>query len=300
MNLSMATDYCTDVHAFNSLDDFFNGIGNPKPYLRKIADAGFTHLHWCHHWRSDFFYEEPEMVEIGKQFQEYGLQIADIHGSEGIEKFWYSPQEYARLAGVELVKNRIAFTARFGGDAMVMHAYPLPADPTLANLLWSQLRKTLDAVQPFALERGVKIAIENLIDFQNTHFNKLPVEQAGDNRQLIADLFAAYPPEFLGLCYDPGHGNLGYDRMEMLDMFKDRLCVLHLNGNHGREDEHLNVFHGTVDWERLAKLIAASPYRKPMSLEVCMQKTYPSQEVFLQEARETGGRFSAMVEGYRG
>ena len=85
----MATDYCTDVHAFNSLDDFFNGIGNPKPYLRKIADAGFTHLHWCHHWRSDFFYEEPEMAEIGKQLDEYGLQIADIHGSEGIEKFWY-------------------------------------------------------------------------------------------------------------------------------------------------------------------------------------------------------------------
>jgi sugar phosphate isomerase/epimerase len=176
----------------------------------------------------------------------------------------------------------------------------MPADPQLANLLWSQLRKTLDAVQPFALERGVKIAIENLIDFQAVEFDKLPVEQASDNRELIADLFAAYPPEFLGLCYDPGHGNLGYDRMEVLDMFKDRLSVLHLNGNQGLEDEHLNVFMGTLDWDRLAQLIAASSYTKPMSLEVCLKPSYPSQEVFLQEAWQAGTRFAELVASYRG
>lgn len=28
--------------------DIFNDTGCPAPYLRAIAEAGFTHIHWCH------------------------------------------------------------------------------------------------------------------------------------------------------------------------------------------------------------------------------------------------------------
>jgi len=76
----------------------------------------------------------------------HGEKLSDTHGSEGTEKFWYSPHEYARLAGVELVKNRIDFTARLGGDAIVMHVYPrsqAPAQTGLYDTLMTQLRKTL-------------------------------------------------------------------------------------------------------------------------------------------------------------
>jgi hypothetical protein len=37
MELSINTDYLTDKLS-------------PEPCLRRIADAGFTHIHWCHHW----------------------------------------------------------------------------------------------------------------------------------------------------------------------------------------------------------------------------------------------------------
>lgn len=29
--------------------------------LRKIADAGFTHIHWCHEWEGDYIYSSFEM-----------------------------------------------------------------------------------------------------------------------------------------------------------------------------------------------------------------------------------------------
>lgn len=297
--LSMATDYSKDIHRFNSMQDMLNGIGNPQPYLRQIADAGFTHVHWCHHWSGDFIYGESEMAHIGQLLKEYGLQVADVHGSEGYEKFWYSPQEYARLAGVELVKNRIDFCDRFGGDAVVMHAYPLPEAPEAAAFVWTQLCKSLDALEPFALERGVKIAIENLVDFQGVRFDGLSYQQARDNRGLLQHIFDAYSADFVGLCFDSGHANLGFDRMEQLGSFLDRLIVLHLNSNDGSSDQHHNLFVDDIDWDQLAQYIAASVYNKPMSLEVVSSELDKNDEDFLRTAHKTGTRFAKMVAQYR-
>ena len=297
--LSIATDHSIDIHGFNSIQDWYNGIGNPDTALRNAAEAGFTHVHWCHHWSGDFLYGDSEMDHIANLLNEYGLQVADVHGSEGREKFWYSPQEYARLAGVELVKNRIDFTARFGGDAVVMHAYPLPLEADKHELIWTQLRKTLDELQPYALSRNVKIAVENLIDFRGVRFENIPLAEARDNRDLIADLFALYPPEFLGLCFDSGHANLGYDRMEQLENFLDRLIVLHLNDNDGNGDQHRNLFSKGVDWARLADYIAESVYDKPMSLEVIVSEDDANDTGFLTTAFETGNRFALMVESSR-
>jgi len=297
--LSIATDNSTDIHGFNTMQDWYNGVGNPQPYLAAIADAGFTHVHWCHHWNSDFFYQESELDAIGKLLDEYGLSVADVHGSEGREKFWYSPQEYARVAGVELVKNRIDFAARFGGDSIVMHAYPLPTDADLKELVWGQLRKTLDALQPYAVERNVTIAIENLIDFQAVRFDGVALPDVRDNRQLLADLFAIYPPEFLGLCFDCGHANLGYDRMDQLDQFLDRLYVLHLHDNDGSADQHRNLFTKSIDFDRLAAYIARSVYNKPMSLEVVVSDDYANDDEFLAVAFESGNRFAEMVQSHK-
>lgn len=294
--LSIATDHSTDIHGFNTLNDWYTGIGNPEISLRNAAEAGFTHVHWCHHWSGDFLYTEPEISHINKLLDKYDLQVADVHGSEGREKFWYSPQEYARIAGVELVKNRIDFAARFGGDAVVMHAYPLPLEAETRELVWTQLRKTLDQLQPYAIERNVKIAIENLVDFHGMHFDGIPMEQARDNRDLIADLFAIYPPEFLGLCFDSGHANLGYDRMDQLEQFLDRLLVLHLHDNDGSGDQHRNLFTKSIDWPRLADYIAESIYDKPMSLEVVVNEDDANDEDFLATAFETGTRFAEMVD----
>ena len=284
--------------------DFVTDRGDPSPYLRRIADAGFTHVHWCHHWNTDFLYADSEIEQIGRWLKEYGLVLNDVHGSEGDEKFWYSPHEYARLAGVELVKNRIDFTARLGGDAVVMHVYPDTVDPVLSQYnrqIMTQLCKTLDELAPYARSRGVCIAIENLIDFAGVRSGVISAEAAADNFDRIEELFARYPADFLGLCYDSGHAHLGYDRMERLDAVKDRLSVLHLHDNDGTGDDHRLPFQDTIRWDRLAQLIADSPYDKPLSFEVSMHKTGIGEEVeFLAQALEMGTKFAAMVEDARG
>ena len=260
--LSLTSDYVTD-------------LGCPEPYLRRIAEAGFSHVHWCHQWNTDFIYSEPEIEQIRKWLGEFGLRLNDLHGSAGLEKNWLSSREHERRAGVELVRNRIEMAARLSSDVVIMHAG--------GALEWDSLRRSLDALEPFARSRNARIAIEN-----------------GDF-ELIRRALAAYRADYLGLCYDSGHGNVGAaNGLDHLDSLKDRLISIHLHDNDGGADQHQIPFMGTVDWPRLAGIIAASSYRKCVSLESIMRNSGIAEEgIFLTRAREAAARFVGMVEAQR-
>ncbi|MEZ4681187.1 MAG: TIM barrel protein [Caldilineaceae bacterium] len=162
------------------------------------------------------FRDQPDPT---RWLDEYSLHLADTHGSEGKEKFWYAPDEYAWLAGIELVKNRIHFTAQLGGDAVVMCLYPPTRQPELARYnaqIFDQVRRSLDDLAPYAQSHGITIALENLIDFAGVRDGAVTAATAADNFDLILQLFDCYGPDVLGFCYDSGHAILGHSRMGRL------------------------------------------------------------------------------------
>lgn len=273
MLLSLTTDYLTSR-------------GDPVPHLRRIAAAGFRHIHWCHQWNTDYLYPTDEVYRLAALLRELGLSLNDLHASAGGRNNWGSPWPWRRSAGIELVKNRIAMTRDLGGDVIVMHV-PWPGrwwDSREA--WWSRFRRTLDALQPFARERQVRIALENM-----------PI----DNFDLIAQALAAYPSEFLGICYDAGHGTITGNGLDRLEPLKARLIALHLHDNEGEKDRHWPLFRGTTDWPRLARLIATSGYSKTvLTIESNMQHVGDQTEPdFLAEVIAGGTRFAAMVEACR-
>ena len=263
--------------------DYATGLGCPEPYLRRIAEAGFSHVHWCHQWSTDFLYADCEIEQIAAWLRDLGLQVLDLHGSAGQEKAWGSTREYERLAGVELVANRVEMVARLGGDVVIMH---LPAEPDAEaeaerDVYWAQIRKSLDALEPGARQLGVRIALENL-----TH----------DNFDTIERLFGLYSPDYVGLCYDSGHGNISGNGLDRLDLVKDRLISVHLHDNAGADDEHGLLFSGTIDWPRLARIIAQSAYHKPVSMESALRSCPGMAEAeFLAKAFDAGKAFHRMV-----
>jgi sugar phosphate isomerase/epimerase len=243
--LSLTSDYITDH-------------GDPEPYLRALAEAGFTHVHWCHQWRSDFLYADSEIAQIGRL-----APTTMVSGSttctarRASRSSGTRRRKYARLAGIELVKNRIELAAQLGGDAVVMHVYPPTVRPDLSgfnDFLFDQIRRSLDDLEAYCRERGVRIALENLIDFAAVEAGVTDTAHAGDNADLLARLLAAYDPAFLGFCFDSGHARLGYDRLAAYAPLFDRLAVLHLHDNDGVGDLHLPVGDGVVDWARVAAL----------------------------------------------
>ncbi|MBI5722937.1 MAG: sugar phosphate isomerase/epimerase [Planctomycetes bacterium] len=272
------------------------GAADPGPYLRHIARAGFKHIHWSFHCFGDFLYGRAELDYIAKLLAELHLSVNDLHGSDGQEKLWGSPVEYQRRAGVELVRNRIDMAQRLGCDVVVMHAPHEPETSPDREAYWLSFRRSLDELQHYAAGRGVRIAIENMPNPRYPDF--------------IGRLFEMYPPEFMGLCYDTGHGNFLHKHfleatvpppapngLDVLERYKDRLIAVHLHDNDGLADLHRLPFSGTVDWEAVARLIAVSGYAKQiMTLEVSMKfNGIADEDEFLQAAALAGEKFADMV-----
>jgi sugar phosphate isomerase/epimerase len=262
--------------------DFAGGRGCPEPSLTAIAEAGFTHVHWCHQWNGDFLYGDAEIEQIERWLKDLGLGVTDLHGTNGREKCWTSSREYERLAGVELVKNRVDMAARLGTDVVIMHIEPHEDDDVYGETYWTQLFRSLDELRSFAGNRGVRLAIE-LGDME-------PIEK----------VLESYEPEFVGICYDSGHGNRRPDGPGWAKKHADRLLSIHLHDNDGSGDQHRIPFTGTVDWPRVIDAVAVSPYDKWISMECGMvNEPYKDKSEFLARAYEAGTKLAGMLEEAR-
>ena len=228
--------------------------------------------------------------------------MLSLHGSCGVEKVWCAPVETQRRAGVELVKNRIELAARLSCAVITMHTGE--PDPRAPDPYWAAIRRSLDELEPFARAHAVRIALEN------------------GTWAVLQRLLGDYPPDYVGLCYDTGHGNLGPEHriqprtaappeiwlgagyyvgdgggLAGLESWKDRLISVHLHDNDGRQDLHTPLFSGTVDWPRLAHIMATSAYAGPASMETVMVDSgFTDEAAFLAHVFDTGSRFARMVE----
>lgn len=269
--------------------DFVGSSGSPEDSLSKIAHTGFTHVHWCHHSTSDFIYTAPEIRQIKYWLQRYALTLLDLHGPTGTEKNWLSPIEYQRQAGVELVINRLYMTSELGGRAVVMHVPNEPQDQKQNRLFWDRLYWTIADLEPYIRKTKVRIALEN-------HAEHYP----DDNHSTIKRLLDLYDESLLGVCYDSGHGHRMGNGLDFLNDIKHRLIAMHLNDNDGSADHHMPLFSGTLNWHKTARLIAASSYKGPVSLEIQMHKFKNTEEkVFLEGVYDGGIMFSEMLEHER-
>jgi sugar phosphate isomerase/epimerase len=246
--------------------DFAGSTGEPAFSLKALAEAGFTNVMWCHHWCDDFLYDRNEIGYLKSLFKEYGIALSDIHGSQGVEKCWHSPVEYCRKAGVELVANRIEMLREMDGDGTIMMHVPFfnaggqdEAERKVVKDHFDALCRSLDELMPLLEKADTAISAENMWL---------------DSWELMEELLARYPANRLGICYDSGHGNANANKqLDHLERNKGRLIALHLDDNDGTGDQHQPPYYATVDWDRLAGIIATSSYKRELSFELSMMNT---------------------------
>ena len=315
---SVNSDYNNDLHSWQEIER----------QVLNIAKAGFTHIQWIHDWEGEYLYSPSEMFQVRDLLRGCGLKAHTIHASEGgrrtavingrpsfrnaerfteIRKDYTSSNEYTRLAGVDLLKNRVDLCSHIGAGAMVLHMQ-LPwrwfaENPQNKQDYFRQVYKSFDELQPYAKAAGVRVALENLIitpwQLQEEQFDRL---------------FDRYDPDFLGFTYDSGHATLQccHDYYYFLRKYHTRLYATHLQENRGIEpslnnDDVAGLAHdshwepmdergGAMDWDEIAKWVAKAPLDLPADFEVGIYGDTPEDEFAqLVACRKTAEKFYRMV-----
>lgn len=296
--------------------------------MGKLERAGITHVHWAHDWNYEYMYSRWEMLQIQEIVERHGLRVKGVHASEGntrgriingqsvfinrsrirgFRKDISSLNEYNRRAGVELVANRIELAALLDAREIVLHLVVPYEDfekiPGFEERYWAQVFASFDELRPLCAEKGIRIAIENMLATPKKHQYKE-----------FDRLFDRYGREYMGLCYDSGHSLITVGDTEpdwyFLQRYADRLISVHLADNDGidpslsgnidgaamRSDRHGIPGTGKASWDEICRLIAASPYELPLLLEVVVPKdTAEAEMAGLLEAKAVGEKLTRRI-----
>ncbi|MBN2334403.1 sugar phosphate isomerase/epimerase [Candidatus Bathyarchaeota archaeon] len=248
--------------------DMFDYTYKPRmeQKLRLFKDSGFDHVHWCDDWDSDRLYTREDMNLYKWLLDDLGVNCLDVHGAATADVRIDSSDSTRRAAYVKLLKNRVEFCGRVGGDAVAVHP-PTYHEPDLERRL-KRADEAVEELKPLCRVLGVTLALENCYP---------------DDHHVIKRLFDSHP-ECLTFCLDTGHANI-HGNLDRLETFTGRLTVTHIHDNRGDEDSHMPPGWGTVDWGRVNDMLRGA--EKPLNLEVTHNQDYfkGSMQEFIEETR---------------
>jgi sugar phosphate isomerase/epimerase len=163
-------------------------------------------------------------------------------------------------AYVEKVINQINLCAKYGIKEVVFHcawgsSNDVPLKPNKEGL--KNFNKILDVCK----NSGISVAIENLDRYSIGHVFYVLKHTKSEN---------------VGFCYDIGHHNIYYPKIDLLRKFGKRLIAVHLHDNncdweygydYGK-DIHFLPFDGKINYDKILKKIAKTNYNNVVMLEV--------------------------------
>ena len=88
------------------------------------------------------------------------------------------------------------------------------------------------------------------------------------NPNVLEKVFKKLPKLYLHL--DVAHANIGQKNTtpELVKRFSKRIKHIHISDNHGKEDEHLPLGKGSIDWNAMLSAVKKTGFDKTITLEV--------------------------------
>ena len=139
--------------------------------------------------------------------------------------------------------------------------------------------ESLEAIVEKADQLGVCLCLENMFPRSNSLVD--PVD--------FIDVFERFPS--LKLTLDIGHAHIedrrGMKALDFIGTFSNRIGHVHVSDNFGKEDNHLPIGTGTIDFPKIIKALKDIGYDDTLTLEV-----FSRDRDYLRISRE---KLAAMV-----
>ena len=176
--------------------------------------------------------------------------------------FVWTSDLYESFRAVSLKENFDAMEAgaELGIEKMVLHPGFITG---LAKFLLDKAKRygmeAIEAILKKSINLGMTLCIENM--FPQAHFLSQPRE--------FQSIFETFPE--LRLTLDMGHANLGGGKnksSEFIQRYGHRIGHVHANDNFGKEDSHLPIGAGIIDFEKILRDLRETQYDETLTLEV--------------------------------
>lgn len=186
-----------------------------------------------------------------------------------------------RLASLREVLESLDVASEFSPLKVVLHP---PYVTGLGMFVYEQAKEygldSLSAIVEKANHLGLMLCMENM--FAKNHLLVEPDD--------FEEIFKLFPS--LKFTLDTGHANIrsnGGERLfELITRFADHLAHVHLSDNFGKEDNHLPIGTGIVDFSRVAKSLKNIGYESTVTFEI-----FSRDRNYLKISRE---RFASLLE----
>lgn len=230
--------------------------------LEAIVSGGFERIE-IFALKPHFDYRNRRFTsDIASWFSDHDSLLHSIHtpfcldyqarGASG----WLSigdPETQKREKAVDEIRWALELAERVPFRYAVVHMGSPDDTYTLKHL--DAIYYSLETVLPFAKDRGVQVALENIP-------NQLsPVEKMLrflDETQL----------RDVRICFDSGHSNLLGDPVEEISTAGKHIVTTHLHDNHGQKDEHLLPFEGSIPWPKVLESFDRIDYQGCLLFEL--------------------------------
>ncbi|MEW6377420.1 MAG: sugar phosphate isomerase/epimerase family protein [Thermodesulfobacteriota bacterium] len=168
--------------------------------------------------------------------------------------------ESLRRASLQEIFDALEAAAELGIEKVVLHpGYITGLGKFILDKAKGYGMDSIEAILKKAVNLNITLCIENI--FPQAHFLSSPHE--------FQKVFEAFPE--LRLTLDIGHANLGVGKnksSEFIRYYGYRIGHVHANDNFGKEDSHLPIGAGIIDFEKILRELKEAQYDDTITLEV--------------------------------
>lgn len=239
-------------------------VGEEKA-IELIARAGFDCYDFSMFemaridWKNMTILESSHPLR-GKDYIAFAKKLRNVADSCGIECNQAHAPFPTRLVGPDYIKRAIECTAIAGGKICIVH----PDNDFTAE----QNAKMYAELLPFAKEHGVKIATENMWNWENGASHSC-FAACATSEDFVKHIDVVNDP-YLIACLDIGHAEMkgsGSGAYNMIKALGPRLGALHIHDNDCLGDNHQIPFSKSIDFESVARGLKEINYQGELTLE---------------------------------
>lgn len=252
--------------------------------VRQIKAAGFDAIEiWG--MAPHFNYKNNEEIEkLAQLLKDNEIKVVSFHGpiyeevSPPKERKWLSlasTDANIRQKTIDETKRVIDCMGLFGAGHLTVHGIEERKETESKKAF----HKSLSELTEYCKEKGVRIAIENIL-------------HGSSARDILKLLDDRYDPDVVGLCLDLGHANISGDPVADLEECSERLFALHISDNNGREDLHSIPFTGTINWLEVAAVL------KKIGFDGYFMYEIRNRDDMNEALRKINESFEKVLEGF--